>query len=281
MVDRRIFGGRKNLLPAGRRGRVLVLASVAIFSFAAIAAAQNLTARAGKPQSSPKVARFNLLGTNGFEVSVFATVEGPHSTVDVSTESLKGGAEYETEGLVTANRIRASFGQLGAISLRFYPSGRISHSHVFGDKSCPSGAKARLGDFQGVFHFRGENDYTSVDAHRISGGVGDPTAPIDHREETSLGCPQRLQLLGVLAKAQSRRRKARVGPASGQCPQGQADRCSLRHRPRSSKTKTALKPKAGRISSRPSVKNNLNEPRFLGPSFSPVSRPRILSSTRL
>ena len=181
---------------------VLTVACLVLLICSAAAFARSPTPTSSHSESSPKVARFYLAGTNGYKVSVFASVEGPQSPIDVVVENFKGGAEYQTQGLVTANRIHASYGQLGAISLRFHPSGRISHSRIiFGNKGCPRGAKARLGVFQGIFRFRGENRYTSVDAHRISGGVGDPTAPIDHKEELSLGCPQRLRLIGLLAQA--------------------------------------------------------------------------------
>jgi hypothetical protein len=148
---------------------------------------QNVTAST-QDKRAPQLARFFLRGTNGYKVIVLASVEGKNSPVRVVAESREGGAEYQVRGTVTRTKIHASFGQFGKISLRFHPSGRILHNNVFGDKECPRGA-ARLGYFTGIFSFRGEANYTTVSAHRIPGGVGAPTAPIDHREELSLGCP--------------------------------------------------------------------------------------------
>jgi hypothetical protein len=149
---------------------------------------RGVSARPTSSKSVPQLARFFLRGTNGYKVTVLASVEGADSPVRVVVEDHRGGAAYQVSGTVTPTEINASFGQLGDISLRFHPSGRVLHNHVYGDEECPHGA-ARLGEFIGVFSFRGEGDYTTVSARRIQGGVGAPTAPIDHQEELSLGCP--------------------------------------------------------------------------------------------
>ena len=161
----------------------LLLTCLVALVFSSLAASQGAAA-----SSSPQLARFYLRGTNGYKVTIQASVEGANSPVRIDVEDQKGGAEYQVLGTVTPTKIHASFGQFGKISLRFHPSGRVLHNHVSGDKACPHGA-ARLGDFTGTFSFRGEGNYTTVSAHRIPGGVGAPTAPIDHREELSLGCP--------------------------------------------------------------------------------------------
>lgn len=173
---------------AGSRGVLLALACLGLFSFSAIAVVRNAAASTRNSKPVPQLARFFLSGTNGYKVIVLASVEGAESPVRVVVEDHRGGAEYQVLGTVTATKINASFGQFGDISLRFHPSGRVLHSLVYGDKECPRGG-ARLGDFTGVFSFRGEGNYTTVSAHRIPGGVGAPTAPIDQHEELSLGCP--------------------------------------------------------------------------------------------
>jgi hypothetical protein len=165
------------------------LACLTQLAFASAGAVQGAPARPTNPKSSPQVARFYLHGTHGYKVSVFATVEGPGSPVRIVAEDHKGGAEYRAPGTVTPSRIQASFGHYGEISLRFHPSGQVLRSDISDDKECPSGAKARIGTFTGSFRFRGEDAYTAVNVHRMEGGVGAPTAPIDHREEISLGCP--------------------------------------------------------------------------------------------
>jgi hypothetical protein len=166
-----------------RRRIPLLLACLVVLAFSSLAVSQSAAA-----SSSPQLARFYLRGTNGYKVSVLASVEGANSPVRVVAENREGGAEYQVRGTVTPTKIHASFDQFGKISFRFHPSGRVLHNLVSGDRECPRGA-ARLGDFTGTFSFRGEGNYTTVSAHRIPGGVGAPTAPIDHGEELSLGCP--------------------------------------------------------------------------------------------
>jgi hypothetical protein len=172
-----------------RRCAVLAVACLALLIFSAVAFARSPTPSSSHSESSPAVARFYLRGTNDYKVIVQASVEGANSPVRIDVEDHEGGAEYQALGTVTPTKIHASFAQFGKVSLRFHPSGRVLHNHSSpGDKECPRGA-ARLGDFTGTFSFRGEGNYTTVSAHRIPGGVGALTAPIDHREELSLGCP--------------------------------------------------------------------------------------------
>jgi hypothetical protein len=161
---------------------------LALFACSTIAAVQGATAQAKGSTTSPRLARFSVPGTHGFKVIVLASVEGASSPVRIVAEDRMGAAEYQTLGTVTSSAINASFGQLGRIALRFHPSGRVLHNHVSGDPECPSGA-AQLGEFTGSLSFRGEGGYTTVSTHRVAGGVGAPTAPIDHHEELSLGCP--------------------------------------------------------------------------------------------
>lgn len=172
---------------------LLGLVSIGLLSFSAVANGKSVAAPGADSKSAarvaaPQLARFFLRGTNGYKVIVLASVEGPDSPVRIVVEDRRGGAEYQVSGTVTATKIRASFGQLGDISLRFHPSGQVLHNLVSGDEECPHGA-TRLGTFTGVFSFHGEGNYTTVSARHIRGGVGAPTAPIDHHEELSLGCP--------------------------------------------------------------------------------------------
>lgn len=186
--------GRQVSVWVFRFGRLMLLGLVSygLLTLSAVAigksAAAGVSARPTNSKSVPQLARFFLRGSNGYKVTVLASVEGAGSPVRVVVENHRGGAEYQVSGTVTPTEIHASFARFGDISLRFHPSGRVLHNHVYDDAECPHGA-ARLGDFTGDFSFRGEGDYTTVSAHRIPGGVGAPTAPIDHQEELSLGCP--------------------------------------------------------------------------------------------
>src|SRR6202040_438721 len=86
-----------------RRRRYAVLAGACLALLVFPALAQSVTASRSQSKPSPQIARFYLAGTNGYKVSVFASVEGVDSPVDVSVENLKGGAEYEARGLVTGS----------------------------------------------------------------------------------------------------------------------------------------------------------------------------------
>lgn len=165
--------------------RVTLLAAVLV------ALALTPSAAAGSvPVRAPvrgQVVRFKARGTNGYKIWVYAPL-GRHSRVAIDVENFKGGAQYVATGTVTTTHIDASFGRLGRISMQFRPSGKVLHSHIEGDPSCPYGARARPGTFVGTFHFIGEQGYTKVDLHKVEGGVGAPTAPISAKEELSLGC---------------------------------------------------------------------------------------------
>jgi hypothetical protein len=123
-------------------------------------------------------ADFALRGTHGYRIEVSAGLEGGESPVSLSATGPEGTAEYQAPGRVTANTIRASFGHLGRVSVRFHPSGRERHVRI--SKRClsdrPPVVSARLGSFSGVVRFRGERRYTRVLAHRAAGGIGDPLA---------------------------------------------------------------------------------------------------------
>jgi hypothetical protein len=145
-----------------------------------------------------------------------AAVEGADSPVRIVAEHHRGGAEYQTLGTVTANTIHASFGSLGSVALRFLPSGRVLHSTTEGG-GCSLGAKARVGAFVGTFRFRGEGDFTALTRHRVRGGVGAPTAPINEAEQGKLGCPHANRTY-VTAPSEVKRRYADGPVGEGTTP---------------------------------------------------------------
>jgi len=86
-------------------------------------------------------------------------------------------ATYMAHGKVTPRSIEASFGERGAISLRFQRTGReLRASRRAGCPVSNHRVIADLGLFVGGLRFRGEDGYTSVDAHRLHGGEVDLTA---------------------------------------------------------------------------------------------------------
>lgn len=128
--------------------------------------------------SSTPTAEFTLRASNGYRLAVSGEL-GEHGAGAVSLFAERPGTsiEYSGRGGVTKNRISASFGRLGAVSVRFHPSGRVRHVRLA--RSCdhsPRVVSAQLGAFIGSIRFRGERGYTKVIARRASGGIGDPLA---------------------------------------------------------------------------------------------------------
>lgn len=133
---------------------------------------------------------FTLQSSDGYRLKVAGEVE--EGGVELSVEGPEGTAQYITShAQVTATSIRASFGHLGEVSMRFHPSGSERHRHI--SKKClkdrPATISSRLGLFVGTFKFRGERDYTHAVARRVAGAIGDPLTntptkkiPCDFRE---------------------------------------------------------------------------------------------------
>jgi hypothetical protein len=123
-------------------------------------------------------AEFTLHASNGYRITVSADAEGQTDEVVLSVEGHGGNVRYSVPGKVTTGTIRAKFGNLGRVSVRFEPSGRERNVRV--PKKCmkgrPSVVTSRLGKFVGTIMFRGEHGYTQVSARRALGGTGDPLA---------------------------------------------------------------------------------------------------------
>ena len=121
-------------------------------------------------------AEFTLRASNGYRITVSADAEGQTDEVVLSVGGRGGDVRYSVPGKVTTSTIRAKFGKLGRVSVRFHPSGRERNVRV--PKKCmkerPSVVTSRLGKFVGTIRFRGEHGYTQVSAHSALGGTGDP-----------------------------------------------------------------------------------------------------------
>jgi hypothetical protein len=122
-------------------------------------------------------AEFTLQGTNGYRITVSADAE-PRTDPEVKLSAVgpAGNVEYTVPGKVTGATIRAKFGDLGRVSVRFHPSGRERDVAV--PKRCqkdrPAVVTSRLGRFVGTIKFRGEGGFTQVGARSAQGGTGDP-----------------------------------------------------------------------------------------------------------
>lgn len=105
------------------------------------------------------------LRADGYSVSV----EGRGHQVALTVRRGLSTASYLTRGTASPNGIKARFGHLGRVSVRFRPSGKVSRRKP--PKRCKGRPSiARSGVFTGTIRFRGEDGYVSIDAHRAKGG---------------------------------------------------------------------------------------------------------------
>lgn len=101
---------------------------------------------------------------------------GPSIAITVETGTLRSqkrvaATAYVARGTATESRLVASFGQLGELSMRFHPSPK--REWVKPDRKCRGAGRflVRYGTWEGTLHFRGEEDYLSLDVHRAFGEV--------------------------------------------------------------------------------------------------------------
>jgi hypothetical protein len=116
------------------------------------------------PRSSMEM---RLQGSNGYEISLSAnggfvslTAQGHHATV-----------QYAAGGTADKGKIKARFGSLGRVALRFHPHGK---AHLFKGPAgnCRGGdSLVQTGVFVGQLDFEGEQGYTRIHANRIKGTV--------------------------------------------------------------------------------------------------------------
>lgn len=98
------------------------------------------------------------------------------------------GTSYLARGVATQERLQATFGKLGKISMRFRES---KHRPWFGKKRRCRGRDrfvVRRGVFVGSFHFHGEGGYLTIGAHRVKGSIATVAAKCrkrHHREARS------------------------------------------------------------------------------------------------
>lgn len=158
-----------------------------VASFALVLVATLVLSALALAAPAPEL-RFQLPGSNGYEVHVSAHQATALIRVSRADDSKRRRAStiYLARRKPSANRIDASFGELGRIDASFHPSGRVTRR----GRSAPSCQPAerevrRYGVFRGEIRFRGENGYTAVAAHRVKGeaivpagpGCTSPTAP--------------------------------------------------------------------------------------------------------
>lgn len=128
-------------------------------------------------------------GSKGF---LFSLSTSRH-TAFLSARGHHASVHYLAQGYVSAKRIKARFGHLGRVSLRFKASQKKPHLIPKPEDSCKGGGKlVEPGVFVGRIEFEGEQGYTSVHANRARGKITHAKKAIcryegEGRAQSSLG----------------------------------------------------------------------------------------------
>ncbi len=138
---------------------------------------------APKPRRSWE-SRFQIQTRQGYDLSVVAigdvvgVIVRRHRAPGSGRKSFrregKSVSMYVARGTVTTRRIKASFGGLGRIAVRFRPSGQVVKSPR--RRRCRGAHRftSRPGVFVGKVRFTGEKRYVDVRAHRVKGQIRSP-----------------------------------------------------------------------------------------------------------
>src|SRR5260221_6200625 len=143
------YTGLQGSSACGRRRRVpFVLACLALFALPASVSAKPIRRFTPSSAACPVghirlnviytcAEEFNLRASNGYRLTVFAeapdgggTAAQRHEPVEVEVSGSHASVNYLGHGTVGPDRIHASFGQLGVISVRFRPSGRHRRGNI-------------------------------------------------------------------------------------------------------------------------------------------------------
>jgi hypothetical protein len=147
-------------------GRLLVklaggLLALTLLVTAPLLCLPNTEAHAAAPR-----AEFTLNATNGYKVSV----EGSGSQVALTVRGHGGSATYSVKGRTFSRQLKARFGDLGQIAVRFQPRGKPER--LAPPKRCKGRDRTLSeGIFTGTISFNGEHGYTRVTKTRVPGSV--------------------------------------------------------------------------------------------------------------
>ncbi len=163
------------------------LRSLLILVAAATIVLLSVSATAAAHGSSHLVAHFHVKGGSGpYRINVAAWRAPPlglakpthhhRGKVTVSVHDNHTETTYTTRARFNRRRIRADLGHYGRIALNFrknpghvtVPSGTAQKRDVI----CGQSGTRAIGQFRGVFRFRGEDGYVEAKAHKIRGNVG-------------------------------------------------------------------------------------------------------------
>jgi hypothetical protein len=141
-----------------------------LLAFPPAASAQPTATPSSLPKLSTRLAQFHLRSPNGYKVSASAIGK----SIDLEVSRGSNFSAYLAQRQGNAKRLSASFGELGRVSVRFHPSGKVISSQPQAGCKGPDHFTTRAGVFVGQIHFSGEGGYTSLNAHRAKGTVQSP-----------------------------------------------------------------------------------------------------------
>jgi hypothetical protein len=142
----------------------------------------HLLTEVGMPLSPPT--RFDAgftIHSQGYKVEVFTF--GSAVVLEVMRGNHKhfSSTAYLARGVAVPDRLQATFGQLGKVSMRFRPprKGGVKSLCRFGER-----LSQRHGSYVGDLSFKGEDGYLSLDLHRAKGTIITPTGRCHRRHIT-------------------------------------------------------------------------------------------------
>lgn len=147
---------------------------------AAFALVVLLAAPTTAPGGTKSALSFRFEGSNGYAIGVSgrgATVFITATRPSPPSSDSKASSTYIARGKVSATALRARFGDMGSVAVRFHPSDRVAHSKPQRGCRGPDRQTIRFGVFTGSARFRGEYGYTSASVHRAKGKVITPPSP--------------------------------------------------------------------------------------------------------
>lgn len=136
------------------RGLLLALPAALICAAGPVAPAERAEAASS----------LSLPASKGFS----ATIEGAGRTVELTLSNGRSGATYTVPGRAWRGGVKAGFGNLGRVAVRFKPSGRVKVETP--PQRCRGKPRTiRFGTYVGVVRFTGERGYSRVRARRAQG----------------------------------------------------------------------------------------------------------------
>ncbi len=110
-----------------------------------------------------------LKGSNGYYVSVQSSASRP---LALFATNFTGSSAYLAPSQASRpDELKASFGKLGQISMRFKPEGPPKAQPQLGSECVGQKPTRQAGHFVGSFRFRGEDGFTTVRSTNIAGEV--------------------------------------------------------------------------------------------------------------